>query len=109
MERPDQAFLFIYEYILNGKKRGQWSGVFEKIMNFFIDLAIDQDKFSTIKDGLLQYRYMSQQSNSESLQKVMEHFRDQIEKIFYGFIEQLDSGMIENIDIDNEEELLFGG
>jgi len=41
MERPDQAFIFIYEYILSGKKRGQWSGVFEKIMNFFIDLAID--------------------------------------------------------------------
>ena len=50
---------------------------------------------------------MSQQSNSESLQKVMEHFRDQIENIFYKFITKLDSVMIENIDIDNEEDLLL--
>lgn len=76
-------------------------------MNFFIDLAISQDKFTTIKDGLLQYRYMSQQSNCESLQKVMEHFRDQIEKIFESFIHKVDQNVIENIDIDNDEDLLL--
>jgi hypothetical protein len=40
MERKDQSFQFLYEYIMSAKKRGQWSGVFEKIMNLFVDLAI---------------------------------------------------------------------
>lgn len=53
MERKDQAFQFLYEYIMSAKKRGQWSGVFEKIMNLFVDLAIQQEKYATIKDGLL--------------------------------------------------------
>lgn len=76
-------------------------------MNLFIDLAIQQEKYSTIKDGLLQYRYMSQQSNSESLQKVMEHFRDRIEHIFSSFISKTTRQALETVDVDNDDDLVI--
>lgn len=50
---------------------------------------------------------MSQLSNSESLQQVMEHFRDAIEGIFQKFIAAVPAQLIETVDIDNDDDLVI--
>jgi len=98
------AFKLLHDFIISAKRRGQWTIVFEKIMTLYLNLAIKLGNFSMIRDGLAQYRYMSQTSNINSLELIIIYYRDRMESLFYEKLARFSEGkLIEMEDIDNED------
>lgn len=107
--KKEQALQALFEYIMNPKRRGTWTIVFEKIMTLFINLCLELNKPGKIKDGIIQYRYMSQQANISSLEIVIQYYCDEVEKIFERRIVNEDFSHIQDIESESspEEMLLF--
>ena len=66
--------------LISQRKNRQWQKSFEDIMCRYMDLAVEQQNFRAAKDGLHQYRNMSQQQAPGSLEVVIVYLLDLGEK-----------------------------
>lgn len=65
------AALEILHDVLSSRRHRTWSPIFEQIMLAYLDLCIQQFKSREAKDGLHQYRNLSQSNAPGSLEKVI--------------------------------------
>ena len=73
-------------------------------MTLYINIAVKLQNFLLIRDGLTQYRYMSQTSNINSLELILIYYRDKMEGLFYEKLSRFSEGkLMEMEDIDNED------
>ena len=59
--------------VLTAKKSRTWVKVLESIMLKYIDIAVDLKLHRHAKDGLHQYRNISQQQAPQSLEAIIQH------------------------------------
>lgn len=77
--------------ILSSRRNRTWSPTFEKIMIAYIDLCLDMNKPREAKDGLHQYRNLSQSQAPGSLENVIRYLIDKSEKRCKEAKEMIDS------------------
>eukprot|EP00562_Extubocellulus_spinifer_P024964 CAMPEP_0178669610 /NCGR_PEP_ID=MMETSP0698-20121128/32222_1 /TAXON_ID=265572 /ORGANISM="Extubocellulus spinifer, Strain CCMP396" /LENGTH=1051 /DNA_ID=CAMNT_0020313289 /DNA_START=109 /DNA_END=3265 /DNA_ORIENTATION=+ len=75
IRQPDAALSLLHDVLSSGRHR-TWSPVYEKIMITYLDLCIDLNKAREAKDGLHQYRNLSQSQAPGSLEIVIRHLLD---------------------------------
>ena len=59
IRQPDAALTLLHD-VLSSRRHRTWSPTYEKIMITYLDLCIDLNKAREAKDGLHQYRNLSQ-------------------------------------------------
>uniref|UniRef100_A0A7S3PZF8 Eukaryotic translation initiation factor 3 subunit A n=1 Tax=Chaetoceros debilis TaxID=122233 RepID=A0A7S3PZF8_9STRA len=76
--QPESALNILHEVISNRRNR-TWSLTHEQIMITYIDLCLTLNKTREAKDGLHQYRNLSQSQAPGSLEKVVKYLIEQSE------------------------------
>jgi translation initiation factor 3 subunit A len=76
----DDAALSLLHEILSSRRNRTWSPAYEQIMVAYIDLCLKLFKSREAKDGLHQYRNLSQSQAPGSLEKVIRYLMEQAEK-----------------------------
>ena len=72
VSKPHAALKTLHSILLSKRFR-QWTVTHEKIIQFYIDLAVEHRR--SVKDALIQYRSICQQTNSASLDKVLRYYK----------------------------------
>eukprot|EP00579_Thalassiosira_antarctica_P010237 CAMPEP_0201909596 /NCGR_PEP_ID=MMETSP0903-20130614/1299_1 /ASSEMBLY_ACC=CAM_ASM_000552 /TAXON_ID=420261 /ORGANISM="Thalassiosira antarctica, Strain CCMP982" /LENGTH=1015 /DNA_ID=CAMNT_0048444135 /DNA_START=102 /DNA_END=3149 /DNA_ORIENTATION=- len=75
-----QAALSLLHEILSSRRHKTWSPTYEKIIIFYLDLCLDLGRAREAKDGLHQYRNLSQSQAPGSLEGVIRHLIEKAEK-----------------------------
>lgn len=75
IRQPDAALTLLHD-VLSSRRHRTWSPTYEKIMITYLDLCIDLNKAREAKDGLHQYRNLSQAQAPGSLEIVIRHLLD---------------------------------
>lgn len=78
ISQPEAALNILHEVISNRRNR-TWSLTHEQIMITYIDLCLSLNKTREAKDGLHQYRNLSQSQAPGSLEKVVKYLIEQSE------------------------------
>lgn len=76
INQPDVALSTLHE-VLSSRRNRTWSPIYEEIMKAYIDLCLELNKFREAKDGLHQYRNLSQSQAPGSLENVIRYLLDQ--------------------------------
>lgn len=76
----DDAALSLLHEVLSSRRHRTWSPAFEAIMLKYVNLCLKLHKSREAKDGLHQYRNLSQTQAPGSLEKVILYLMDQAEK-----------------------------
>ena len=75
-----QAALTLLHDVLSSRRHKTWSTTYEKIIIFYLDLCILLGRAREAKDGLHQYRNLSQSQAPGSLEGVIKHLVSSAEK-----------------------------
>ena len=67
---------------LSQKKSKHWSHSLEQLMKQHIEFALEYDKHNYIKEGLTQFRNITQTSNVSSLETILKYYLETVEKKF---------------------------
>jgi len=76
----EEAALTLLHDVLSSRRHRTWSPAFEQIMIAYIDLCLKLHKSREAKDGLHQYRNLSQSQAPGSLEKVIRYLMEKAEK-----------------------------
>jgi len=76
----EAAALEMLHEVLSQRRNRTWSISYEQIMIVYLDLCLDLSKPHKAKDGLHQYRNLSQTQAPGSLEKVIRYLMDKAEK-----------------------------
>jgi translation initiation factor 3 subunit A len=79
IQQPHAALNLLHE-ILSSRRHKTWSPTYEKIIIFYLDLCLDLGRAREAKDGLHQYRNLSQSQAPGSLEGVIRHLIEKAEK-----------------------------
>jgi len=74
------AALSLLHEVLSSRRHRTWSPTYENIMMTYLNLCLKLHKSREAKDGLHQYRNLSQSQAPGSLEKVIRYLMDQAEK-----------------------------
>lgn len=77
IDQPESALSILHETIAGRRIARPWSPIFEEIMIAQIDLCLQLNKSREVKDGLHQYRNMTQSQAPGSLEKVIRYLIEQ--------------------------------
>ena len=75
-----KAALSLLHEVLSSRRHKTWSTTYEKIILFYLDLCLELGKSREAKDGLHQYRNLSQAQAPGSLEGVIRHLVEKSEK-----------------------------
>ena len=75
-----KAALQVLHDVLTAKKSRTWQLVLEQIMTKYVDICVDLQMHRHVKDGLHQYRNISQQQAPNSLETVIKYLLKSAEK-----------------------------
>ena len=79
--KPTRALDTLYDVIKSKKRNHQYSEkLIEQIMNKYLELCVDLKKSHVAKEGLFQYRNMTQATNVASLASVVQTYLSMAEK-----------------------------
>jgi len=70
MNKPADAVDLIVQF-LSSRRNKAWTKHHEKLINLFVDIALELCEPNMVKDGLTMYRNITQQSNPQSLSNVI--------------------------------------
>lgn len=76
----EEAALTLLHDVLSSRRHRTWSPAYEQIMMTYIDLCLKLHKSREAKDGLHQYRNLSQSQAPGSLEKVIRYLMDKAEQ-----------------------------
>eukprot|EP00563_Minutocellus_polymorphus_P014473 CAMPEP_0181054626 /NCGR_PEP_ID=MMETSP1070-20121207/18777_1 /TAXON_ID=265543 /ORGANISM="Minutocellus polymorphus, Strain NH13" /LENGTH=1041 /DNA_ID=CAMNT_0023133905 /DNA_START=75 /DNA_END=3200 /DNA_ORIENTATION=- len=79
IRQPDAALTLLHD-VLSSRRHRTWSPTYEKIMVTYLDLCIGLNKAREAKDGLHQYRNLSQANAPGSLEIVIRHLLDSADR-----------------------------
>lgn len=79
IRQPDAALTLLHD-VLSSRRHRTWSPTYEKIMITYLDLCIGLNKAREAKDGLHQYRNLSQANAPGSLEVVIRHLLETAER-----------------------------
>jgi len=71
LNKVDSALYLLHE-VLVARKYKTWSLTYERVCLYYLGLCVKEGKFREMKDGLHQYRNMTQVAAPNSLKKVCE-------------------------------------
>eukprot|EP00566_Odontella_aurita_P003040 CAMPEP_0113553088 /NCGR_PEP_ID=MMETSP0015_2-20120614/15421_1 /TAXON_ID=2838 /ORGANISM="Odontella" /LENGTH=1029 /DNA_ID=CAMNT_0000454123 /DNA_START=285 /DNA_END=3370 /DNA_ORIENTATION=- /assembly_acc=CAM_ASM_000160 len=77
--QPAAALSLLHE-VLSSRRHRTWSPTYEKIMIAYLDLCMELNRSREAKDGLHQYRNLSQSQAPGSLEVVIRHLIDKAER-----------------------------
>lgn len=80
INQKDAALELLHDVLSSRRNRTTWSPVFEQIMLVYLDLCLETHKSREAKDGLHQYRNLSQTQAPGSLEKVIFYLMKKAEK-----------------------------
>jgi len=108
IENEESALTLLLEY-MTGKRPRQWSNHLEKLMTTLIDLATKFNKRDSLKEPLANFRYSSQFSNVQSLEKVIDHFIKIAEDAAAKYEKLLNDEIykMDDLDVEAPEELFI--
>jgi len=75
----DNAALTLLHDVLSHRRHKTWSPAYEQIMLLYLDLCLKKNKFREAKDGLHQYRNVSQSQAPGSLEIVIRYLMEKAE------------------------------
>lgn len=78
--KQSDAALFLLHEVLSSRRHRTWSPTYEQIMITYLDLCLSLHKSREAKDGLHQYRNLSQSQAPGSLEKVIRYLMEAAEK-----------------------------
>lgn len=78
ISQPHAALALLHE-ILGSRRHKTWSPAYEKIIIFYLDLCLELGRPREAKDGLHQYRNLSQSQAPGSLEGVIRHLIERAE------------------------------
>jgi len=78
--KTEEALKTLHAAINHRKFRSMWTATIEKIAIKLIELCVDLKNLRVARDGLIQYRTMTQAANIHSLETVINLFRTTAEK-----------------------------
>lgn len=78
--RQSEAALALLHEVLSSRRHRTWSPTYEQIMLTYLNLCLKLHKSREAKDGLHQYRNLSQSQAPGSLEKVIRYLMEQAEK-----------------------------
>ena len=78
--RQDDAALSLLHEVLSSRRHRTWSPTYEQIMIAYLDLCLKLHKSREAKDGLHQYRNLSQSQAPGSLEKVIRYLMEKAEQ-----------------------------
>ena len=99
INQPAAALTLLHE-ILSSRRHKTWSTTYEKIIIFYLDLCLQLGKAREAKDGLHQYRNLSQSQAPGSLEGVIRHLIEKSEKKCKDAKEAADKGEMPKPTID---------
>jgi translation initiation factor 3 subunit A len=76
IQQHEAALSLLHEILSGPRRQRTWSPAFEQIMMAYLDLCLKLFKTREAKDGLHQYRNLSQSQAPGSLEKVIRHLMD---------------------------------
>lgn len=79
ISQPTAALALLHE-ILSSRRHKTWSPTYEKIILLYLDLCLQLGRAREAKDGLHQYRNLSQSQAPGSLEAVIRHLIEASEK-----------------------------
>lgn len=79
INQPNAALALLHE-VLSSRRHKTWSTTYEKIIILYLDLCLQLNRSREAKDGLHQYRNLSQSQAPGSLELVIRHLIDSSEK-----------------------------
>ena len=79
ISQPAAALSLLHE-TLSSRRHKTWSTTYEKIILFYLDLCLELGRAREAKDGLHQYRNLSQSQAPGSLEGVIKHLIEKAEK-----------------------------
>jgi len=79
INQPDAALTLLHD-VLSSRRHKTWSPVYEQVMILYLDLCLRRNKSREAKDGLHQYRNLSQSQAPGSLEIVIRHLLDKAEE-----------------------------
>ena len=79
IQQPHAALNLLHE-TLSSRRHKTWSPTYEKIIIFYLDLCLELNRAREAKDGLHQYRNLSQSQAPGSLEGVIRHLIEKAEK-----------------------------
>lgn len=105
----DESALTLLHDVLSSRRHRTWSPTYEKIMILYLDICLLHNKSREAKDGLHQYRNLSQIQAPGSLEVVIRYLMEESERNVKEAKEKADEGMIDgdlgdDDDVDEENE-----
>lgn len=79
INQPDAALTLLHD-VLSSRRHKTWSPVYEQVMILYLDLCLRRNRSREAKDGLHQYRNLSQSQAPGSLEIVIRHLLDKAEE-----------------------------
>jgi translation initiation factor 3 subunit A len=79
ISQPGAALSLLHE-ALSSRRHKAWSITYEKMIVFYLDLCLDLNRAREAKDGLHQYRNLSQSQAPGSLEGVIRHLVEKAER-----------------------------
>jgi len=79
INQPDAALTLLHD-VLSSRRHRTWSPVYEQVMILYLDLCLRRNRSREAKDGLHQYRNLSQSQAPGSLEIVIRHLLDKAEE-----------------------------
>ena len=79
ISQPGAALSLLHE-ALSSRRHKTWSITYEKMIVFYLDLCLDLNRAREAKDGLHQYRNLSQSQAPGSLEGVIRHLVEKAER-----------------------------
>ncbi|KAF2673698.1 putative eukaryotic translation initiation factor 3 subunit EifCa [Microthyrium microscopicum] len=78
--QPQQALTILHEHLTSKRTRGSPISSLEPLVLLFVELCVDLKKGKSAKDGLYQYKNISQNANTQTIQLVFKRFIELAEK-----------------------------
>lgn len=103
-----EAALSLLHDVLSSRRQRTWSPAYEQIMMAYLDLCLKLHKAREAKDGLHQYRNLSQSQAPGSLEKVIRYLMTQAEKKCSEAKASADAEALLANTMDDEEDGLAG-
>ena len=101
--KQDDAALAILHDVLSSRRHRTWSPTYEQIMVTYLDLCLKLHRAREAKDGLHQYRNLSQSQAPGSLEKVIRYLLDKAEQQCTEAKALVDAATLASNDNDDEE------
>jgi translation initiation factor 3 subunit A len=102
--RQDDAALALLHEVLSSRRHRTWSPAYEQIMIAYLDLCLKLHKSREAKDGLHQYRNLSQSQAPGSLEKVIRYLMDKAEAKCTEAKAFVDAASLASSEIDGDTE-----